>query len=186
MIHAKKGGAKTLFLLLIVIAVGASAMIFGFDTHPIAEEVQDKAQNVISEEKKAVVEKVVDEGRKTVGEKLKETGEKMLDDPEKAEGGTYDDLDTDRFVLYEKNILFFTAQWCPSCLEAHEKFTQSANMIPSDVALWRVDYDAHEDLRDTYNIDTAHVFIEVDAEGNEMHRWSGSMTIDDVITEINK
>jgi thiol-disulfide isomerase/thioredoxin len=186
MIHAKKGGAKILFLLLIVVAIGASAMIFGFDTHPISEEVQDKAQNVISEEKKAVVEKVVDEGRRTVGEKLKETGEKILDGSETEESGIYDDLDVDRFEFFEKNILFFTAQWCPSCLEADEKFSQSVSAIPSDVALWRVDYDSHEDLRDKYQIDTAHVFIIVDAEGNEMQRWSGSMTIDDVIAEINK
>lgn len=186
MMHMKKGGVKILFLLLIVIAIGASAMIFGFDAHPIAEEVQDKTQNVISEEKKAIVEKVVDEGRKTVGEKLKETGEKMLDDPEKGDAGIYDDLDTDRFDLYEKNILFFTAQWCPSCLEADERFTQSASGIPSGVALWRVDYDAHEDLRNTYHIDAAHMFIVVDIEGNELQRWSGSMTIDDVITEINR
>ena len=178
-----KGGVKIFLLLLIVIIIGLSSVMFSFDDHNIAGNVQNKAQEALRDGSGKVIDKVAEEGRVAVGEKLKETGEKMMTG-ENNDPGVYQKYDEAVITQYEKNILFFTASWCPSCVEADKNLLAQKNMIPSKMAIHDVDYDTAVQLREKYNIDKQHTFVQIDQSGNEITRWTNSTTVEDIVSHM--
>lgn len=178
-----KGGVKIFLLLLIMILIGLSAVMFSFDDHGIAENVQNKAQEALRDGSEKVIDKVAEEGRVAVGEKLKETGEKMMT-VENNDPGVYQNYEENIALQYEKNVLFFTAPWCPSCVEADKNILAQKNMIPTAVAIYVVDYDTAVQLREKYHIDKQHTFVQIDRSGNEITRWTNSTTVEDIVSHI--
>ena len=56
--------------------------------------------------------------------------------------------------------------------------------IPEDVHILVVDYDAAQDLKKKYAVTYQHTFVQVDAEGKLLKKWSGSPTLAALIAEI--
>ncbi len=81
-------------------------------------------------------------------------------------------------------VLFFKADWCPSCNVLDADITANLSDIPNDVTILDVDYDDNTDLREKYNVRTQHTMVQVDAEGNEIKTWIGSFSLDDILSEI--
>jgi hypothetical protein len=46
-----------------------------------------------------------------------------------------------------------------------------------------VDFDDSQDLRTTYGVTIQHTFVQIDDNGQGLRKWSGSMTIDDLIEQ---
>lgn len=69
-------------------------------------------------------------------------------------------------------VLFFHADWCPECRATDEALT--ADGVPEDLTVVKVDFDTEDDLRQQYGVTQQHTFVQVDAEGNEITKWSGS------------
>lgn len=178
-----KGGIKIFFLLLIMLVIGLSAMMFSFEDQNIAGNVQDKAQEAIKEGSEKVIDKVTEEGRVAVGEKLKETGEKMMV-VENEQPGSYQKYDEGLIAQHEKNILFFTATWCPSCINVEMMLETQKNLIPTTSAIFTVNLDEHAMLREKYHVERPHTFIQIDRDGNEMARWSGDTTLEDIMSHV--
>jgi len=180
----KKGGVKVWVLLSIVLVlVVVSAIMFGYSGNSMEEmqaDIGQKAQDIVVE---GVVEKVVDDGRVMVGEKLKETGEKILGEEELADGfyGVYVDVDVNEF---EKVVLFFTAPWCPSCIEAENDIEIYKKEIPAGVAIVRVDFDNNIELREKYNVTKQHTFVLIDKVGEAMLQWNGDKTFNEIMNNI--
>jgi len=78
-----------------------------------------------------------------------------------------------------RRVLFFYANWCPTCKAADAEFLAQSTQLPSDVTLIKVNYDdtetesAEKDLAKQYAIPYQHTFVQVDAEGNELAKWNG-------------
>lgn len=66
-------------------------------------------------------------------------------------------------------ILFFHAPWCPQCrqLEASIK----AGEIPSDVTIFKVDYDSNQKLRQQYGVTIQTTLVLLDDKGNEAKKY---------------
>ncbi len=85
-------------------------------------------------------------------------------------------LDT---VTDKKRVLFFYANWCPTCKPADEDFTNKVNNIPQDVVIVRVNYNDtdtdqdEKDLAKKYGITYQHTYVQIDAAGNEVKKWNG-------------
>ena len=77
-------------------------------------------------------------------------------------------------------VLFFAADWCPTCQEATANLEADPAAIPSGLAIVRVDYDDSDDLKQKYGITVQHTFVHVDAAGNELAKWNGSVTADEI------
>jgi thiol-disulfide isomerase/thioredoxin len=77
-------------------------------------------------------------------------------------------------------VLFFAADWCPTCQEATGNLEADPAAIPSDLAIVRVDYDTADELKQRYGITVQHTFVQVDAEGNELAKWNGSVTAEQI------
>ena len=77
-------------------------------------------------------------------------------------------------------VLFFAADWCSTCQEATENLEADPAAIPAGLAIVRVDYDNSDDLKKKYGITVQHTFVQVDADGNEVAKWTGSVTADQI------
>lgn len=77
-------------------------------------------------------------------------------------------------------VLFFAADWCPTCQETTKNLEADPAAIPAGLAIVRVDYDNSDELKQKYGITTQHTFVQVDADGNEVAKWTGSLTADEI------
>jgi thiol-disulfide isomerase/thioredoxin len=82
-----------------------------------------------------------------------------------------------------KVVLFFNASWCSTCKVARDNFQASLSEIPGDMTIVEVDFDDSQDLRVTYGVTIQHTFVQIDDNGGLLKKWSGSTTIDDLVTQ---
>lgn len=98
--------------------------------------------------------------------------------------GAYIDLATyegDKAAFDQGDVvLFFNADWCSTCKEARDNLTGPDADIPDGLAIVAVDYDSSDELKRQYGITVQHTFVQVDAEGNELAKWNGSVTADEI------
>lgn len=78
-----------------------------------------------------------------------------------------------------KRVLFFYANWCPTCKPADAAFEANKDKIPEGVALIRVNYNdtdtdqEEKDLAKKYQVTYQHTFVQIDSSGKEVTRWNG-------------
>jgi thiol-disulfide isomerase/thioredoxin len=77
-------------------------------------------------------------------------------------------------------VLFFHATWCPTCKATEENLNADPASIPEGLAIVKVDFDNSDDLRQQYGVTTQHTFVQVDADGNELAKWTGTLTAQDI------
>lgn len=88
-----------------------------------------------------------------------------------------------------RRVLFFYANWCPTCKPADTSFTKNVTQIPADVTLIRVNYNdtetdqAEKDLAKKYGVTYQHTFIQIDTKGNEVTKWNGGQ-IDELLSNL--
>lgn len=81
-------------------------------------------------------------------------------------------------------VLFFKANWCPTCNALDANLQANLDEIPSDLSILTLNYDTENELKDKYNIRTQHTLVQVDATGNELNQWVGSFTIDEIVSRL--
>ena len=86
------------------------------------------------------------------------------------------------FMKNDSTVLFFHANWCPSCRAADKNI--SAETIPAGLNVIKVDYDEYKDLRKKYGITSQHTFVQIDADGNMIKKWVGGSDIDDIAQQL--
>ncbi|MAT60037.1 MAG: hypothetical protein CMH41_00020 [Micrococcales bacterium] len=79
-------------------------------------------------------------------------------------------------------VLFFNASWCSTCVEADKQL--SGAQFPDDLVVVSVDYDANQDLRQQYGVTTQHTFVQIDSDGSEVTKFTGSKTVDDISEQL--
>lgn len=98
-------------------------------------------------------------------------------------------LDGSRYVAYtpeelengsgSRRVLFFYANWCPTCRPANKQFSENESQIPQDVIVYRVNYNddetdqAEKDLARQYTVTYQHTYVQIDSKGNEVTKWNG-------------
>lgn len=119
-------------------------------------------------------------------DKMEKTEDKMMD-----KHGEYVSYGAGVLENTSKNrrVLFFYANWCPTCRPADASFEQNESKIPSDVSVIRVNYKDTEtdqsetDLAKKYGVTYQHTFIQVDEQGNEIAKWNGGK-IDELLKNL--
>lgn len=82
-----------------------------------------------------------------------------------------------------KVVLFFHAPWCPSCRATEEDVLARRDSLPSGLTLVKTDYDSQKDLKKKYGVTTQHTFVLVDPAGEQLKKWNGSLTVDDIVAK---
>ena len=100
--------------------------------------------------------------------------------------GTYEDYSADKLDLANdgKVVLFFKASWCPSCKAVDADIVSRLGDIPYNTTILKVDYDTATDLKKKYGVTYQHTFVQVDAQGNQITKWSGSPSLSDVVKNV--
>ena len=80
-----------------------------------------------------------------------------------------------------KVVYFFHASWCPTCRATEKAIDEDG--IPAGLTVVKVDFDYETDLRKTYGITPQHTFVQVDEDGDELAKWTGSITGADIKAE---
>jgi thioredoxin 1 len=107
------------------------------------------------------------------------------------EGQRYLDYSPEAFVAANstRRVLFFHANWCPTCGPADVSFIEGMEKIPSDVTVFKVDYNdtetdqLEEDLAEEYGVTYQHTFVQVDEGGKDVVRWNGG-GLDEMLDKI--
>lgn len=73
-------------------------------------------------------------------------------------------------------VLFFAASWCSTCRRTRANIEADLAGIPPGLVIVVVDYDTATDVRRLYGVTVQHTFVQIDAEGTALKRWTGSPT----------
>lgn len=83
-----------------------------------------------------------------------------------------------------KVVLFFSAIWCSTCKRARDNIEADLAAIPADLTIVVADFDTAIELRRTYGVGIQHTFVFIDNQGNEIKKWAGSVTTDDIYEKV--
>ncbi len=84
--------------------------------------------------------------------------------------GTYVDYSADAVANAKgKRLLFFHAPWCPQCRQLDASI--KSGTIPSDVTIFKVDYDSNQKLRQQYGVTIQTTVVALDDNGNEAKKY---------------
>lgn len=108
----------------------------------------------------------------------------IMDDGVITDGGEYTPYSETAFdqARNKRRVLFFYANWCPTCRPADADFEVNISKFPKDLVLFRVNYndpdtDADEKaLAQKYAVTYQHTYVQVDANGIEIAKWNGGQT----------
>ncbi|HLB50907.1 MAG TPA: thioredoxin family protein [Patescibacteria group bacterium] len=81
-------------------------------------------------------------------------------------------------------VLFFKASWCPTCRALDADIMKNLSAIPSSLLILTVNYDTATDLRKKYGVTTQHTLVQVDASGAQLKKWQGSLTLNDLVAQV--
>lgn len=93
--------------------------------------------------------------------------------------GTYESYAPEKLSLASngKVVLFFHASWCPICRAIESEILRDPTKLPQNVHILKVNYDNEISLRQKYGVTTQHTFVQVDAQGNQIAKWSTATTL---------
>ena len=83
----------------------------------------------------------------------------------------------------DTTVLFFYADWCPSCIAA-DNIISREDLLSSGITLLKTDFDIELDLKQKYWVTTQHTFVQLDAEGNLVSKWNWSNSLEDIQAKL--
>jgi thiol-disulfide isomerase/thioredoxin len=83
-------------------------------------------------------------------------------------------------------VLFFHADWCPTCLALERDLKRNINSIPDDLLILKASYgnNGETDLAKKYNVKVQHTLIQLDKNAKPIKTWIGSFRLEEVIDEL--
>ncbi|MBI2356814.1 thioredoxin family protein [Candidatus Dojkabacteria bacterium] len=110
-------------------------------------------------------------------------------DDSENEVGTYTTYSPTKLKANVTNVLFFYADWCPSCRGFDSDLVLNINRIPKDLNILRVDYDTETKLKKKYSVTLQHTLILVDEKGELLEKFDGLysiLTLDEIIEALKE
>lgn len=73
----------------------------------------------------------------------------------------------------EPAILYFHAEWCPTCRATMVSFRGRWPEIQSGITLVIADYDTEEELKAKYGVTYQNTYVQVGRDGEKVQIWNG-------------
>lgn len=138
-----------------------------------SEEVMEKNDNAMMEKKDS--------------EMMQKNGEVMMDkDNTMMKTGSYEKYAPEKLAQADTGdvVLFFRASWCPTCRALDADIKKNLGNIPENVVILDVDYDNSSALKQKYGVTYQHTLVQVDAQGNQIAKWTGSPSLSALLASI--
>ena len=132
-------------------------------------------------EQKAMADQKMAEEKAMMEKKTMEEKDAMM------KAGSYEAYAPEKMMLASAThdvVLFFRANWCPTCRAVDADIKANLSKIPSSLAILDVNYDNSTALKQKYGVTYQHTFVQVDSQGNLIKKWSGSPTLEKIVAEI--
>jgi len=118
-----------------------------------------------------------------------ETGGVMIEEKNNdamMEKGSYEPYSAEKLALALGGdvLLFFHADWCPICRAIEGEISALAGALPAGVHILKVNYDTEIALRQKYGVTTQHTFVQVDADGTLIQKFSDAGKLSDVLARV--
>lgn len=92
--------------------------------------------------------------------------------------GTYvtlADFNADRSKYADsKKVYFFHASWCPICKSINAEIEADITKVPAGLTIIKTDFDTATALRQKYGVTTQYTFVQFDANGDKLAKWSAT------------
>jgi thiol-disulfide isomerase/thioredoxin len=114
--------------------------------------------------------------------------ETMMDEGAMMKTGSYEPYASAKVAMASAShdvVLFFRAGWCPTCRAVDADIKAHLKDIPESLTLLDVNYDSASDLKKKYGVTYQHTFVQVDANGTLIKKWSSSPTLVALVAEVN-
>ncbi len=101
--------------------------------------------------------------------------------------GSYESYEISKVAMASAThdvVLFFRAGWCPTCVALDKDIRAHLKDIPESLTILDVNYDNSAVLKKKYGVTYQHTFVQVDAQGNLIKKWSGSPTLSALVAEV--
>ncbi len=110
----------------------------------------------------------------------------MEKDAMQKSAGQYMAYDASKLAMAAQGpvVLFFHAPWCPTCKAADTDINANVAAIPAETTILKVDYDTNPELKKKYGVTYQHTFVQVNAEGTMIKKWSGGNTLASITAQI--
>jgi thioredoxin 1 len=88
-----------------------------------------------------------------------------------------------------RRVLFFYANWCPTCNPADASFVKGMKNIPEGVTVIKVNYndteteEGEKELAKKYGVTYQHTFVEIDGKGEVVQKWNGG-GLDELLVKL--
>lgn len=161
---------------------------------PTASDVMTKDEDA-DEIEKSMMDK---EGSLKTDAMMKEEDELLKDDSMMKDGammesgstmtikGSIQDYSPDKVALAQKGkvLLFFHASWCPVCRGLDAEAAANADIVPDGITVLKVDFDTATALRQKYGVTVQHTFVQVDASGDALTKFSDAFSYSAVFGKV--
>lgn len=143
--------------------------------------------DAVVKDKEAMMEKTSD--ATMVKDTVASTSDTMMkkDEGSMMKSGSYEVYGVEKLAMASTDhdvVLFFRATWCPICRAIDADIRAHLKDIPSNLTILDVDYDHSASLKQKYGVTYQHTFVQVDAQGTLIKKWSGSPTLSALVAEI--
>lgn len=175
-----KGNALPIVILIIAIIVGAIYFSTRGSEPTVADDSMMKDDSMMMEKDDSMMK---DNG--TMMEK-EDSSMMMEDDSMAMVKRSYEAYSPEKLSRAQNGdvILFFKAPWCPTCRALDKDIMANLGSIPENTSILTVDYDNSTALKQKYGVTYQHTFVQVDTEGNQIAKWSGSPTLTSLLLEV--
>lgn len=189
---------KNIFIaILIVVAIGLvgygiSQSKSSNDNNTVAQQDDSMMSDDKMDNDDSMMEddKMMDDKDDSMMEDDKIMGEddSMMSDDDKMmeKSGEYVDYNPSLLARAQDGdvVLFFHAGWCPTCKTLDAAIKSEMSSIPSDLTILKVDYDSETELKKKYGITYQHTLVQVDAQGNQITKWTGGSDLNSIVSRL--
>ncbi len=156
------------------------------------EKMSDTGEMMVDEEKMedSMMEgegEMMDEDTETSASADTPAQELPSPEPTKLTAGIFTKYNPDLLANAENGdvVIFFHAEWCPSCKTLEKDIQSKLDAIPEGVTILKVDYDTATELKKKYSVVRQHTLVKVDANGDEIKKLTGlTITLSQVTSQL--
>lgn len=177
--------SKVVLGIIAVMVIGVGAYLYSNNQNEMKTEQKAQEEKMMMEQK-AMEEKEMMEKDAMKDDKMME-GDKMMEkDQAMMSKGAYEAYAPEKLAMAEsgKVVLFFRASWCPTCRALDADIKESMADIPAGVTILDVDYDKETELKKKYGVTMQHTLVQVDKNGNQIAKWTGSSSLEELVKNI--